>query len=81
MIDEAHGYSVSVEMLMKLYRDLHMKNKNIRLVIMSATIDATNIKKFFFLFFPEKTISGRQYPIVHEHKPGKDPVEIVLSLV
>ncbi len=81
VIDEAHGYSVSVEMLMKLYRDLHMKNKNIRLVIMSATIDATNIKKFFDLDIPEKTISGRQYPIVHEHKPGKDPVEIVLSLV
>lgn len=48
---------------------------------MSATIDATNIKKFFDLDIPEKTISGRQYPIVHEHKPGKDPVEIVLSLV
>lgn len=73
VIDEAHGYSVFVEMLMKLYRDLHMKNKNIRLVITLQRSMQRILKSFFDFDIPEKTISGRQYPIVHEHKPGKDP--------
>lgn len=81
VIDEVHGYSVPVEMLMKLYRDFHMKNKNIRLVIMSATIDSTNIKTYFNQDIPEKTIEWRQYPIKHIHKPTEDIVDTIKDTV
>ncbi len=79
VIDEIHGHTVPVEMLLLLYKYLHHKNSSIRLVMMSATIDTKKYEYFFDQKIPTLRIEGRSYPIEQFHEPEADVAQIAID--
>lgn len=67
IIDEAHERSPSTELLLTLLRNVLQKRNDLKLVIMSATIDAMKFRKFFARPdgrpAPLLDIGGFSYPV------------------
>jgi pre-mRNA-splicing factor ATP-dependent RNA helicase DHX15/PRP43 len=62
VIDEAHQHTVATDLLLGLLKDLTKKRGDLRVIIMSATINAA----MFASYFPgavTKTVSGREYNV------------------
>ncbi|XP_071053906.1 ATP-dependent DNA/RNA helicase DHX36-like [Onthophagus taurus] len=62
ILDEAHERDVNTDLLMNLLRSGLEKNKNLKLVVMSATIDA-GIFQEYFKSSPVFNIPGFTYPV------------------
>ena len=62
IIDEIHERDVNTDFLMILIRDLVRANPELRVILMSATIDTTTFTNYF-----EQTatveLQGRTYPV------------------
>ncbi|BES89156.1 ATP-dependent RNA helicase [Nesidiocoris tenuis] len=72
MLDEVHEQSQNVEILMGLMKKILKKNKNLRLLVSSATVDAEHVRDFFNLNVTKNehadtstilSIEGRLYPV------------------
>ncbi|KAI5952491.1 hypothetical protein KGF54_003358 [Candida jiufengensis] len=62
IIDEAHERTLSTEILLSLLKDLCIKRKDLKLIIASATINATKFSEFFNNS-PILNIPGRRFPV------------------
>ncbi|KAG2735963.1 hypothetical protein G9P44_000053 [Scheffersomyces stipitis] len=62
MIDEAHERTISTEILLSLLKDVVKSRPDFRLIIASATINATKFSEFFN-DAPILNIPGRRFPV------------------
>ncbi len=79
VIDEIHGHTVPVEVLLLLYKYLHKQKSTIRLVMMSATIDTKKYEHFFGHTIPTLRIEGRSHPIEQFHEPEADVAQLAID--
>ncbi|TFK22771.1 P-loop containing nucleoside triphosphate hydrolase protein [Coprinopsis marcescibilis] len=71
VLDEAHERTLSTDILMSLLKTLVQRRKDLKIVIMSATLDATKFQKYFStvdgvqgaLPVPILKIRGRTHPV------------------
>eukprot|EP00757_Euglenozoa_sp_SAG-D1_P010909 gene10909-460_t len=47
MLDEAHERTLSTDILMGLFKEILQRRKDLKLVVMSATLDSDKFKKYF----------------------------------
>lgn len=71
ILDEAHERTVSTDVLMGLLKELIIKNRNLKIIIMSATLDSGK----FVEYWGEDKEGGKKAPLISV--PGRMfPVEI-----
>ncbi|KAK4223952.1 putative ATP-dependent RNA helicase ucp12 [Podospora fimiseda] len=68
VIDEVHERSLDTDFLLSIVRDVLYKRKDLKLILMSATLDATSFRDYFMVDKQGVTvglveISGRTYPV------------------
>ncbi|THW10491.1 pre-mRNA-splicing factor ATP-dependent RNA helicase PRP43 [Aureobasidium pullulans] len=79
VIDEAHQHTVATDLLLGLLKELLHTRTDLKVVIMSATIDSG----MFTDYFPGsvlRTVGGRQHD-VHVHYLKETPVDVVGAIV
>ncbi|CAR25946.1 ZYRO0A11814p [Zygosaccharomyces rouxii] len=76
IIDEAHERSLNTDVILGLFKRLLARRRDIKLIITSATINATKFADFFG-GAPLCTIPGRTFPIqiIYSKHPVSDYVE------
>merc|ERR1719461_2556911 len=62
ILDEAHERTVSTDVLMGLLKELLMKSPTMKLIIMSATLDAVKFQRYFNNA-PLLKVPGRLFPV------------------
>ncbi|KXJ93064.1 P-loop containing nucleoside triphosphate hydrolase protein [Microdochium bolleyi] len=66
VIDEVHERSLDTDFLLSIVRDVLKRRKDLKLILMSATLDAATFKNYFAtegLSVGMVEISGRTYPV------------------
>ncbi|KAI0122979.1 P-loop containing nucleoside triphosphate hydrolase protein [Xylariales sp. AK1849] len=66
VIDEVHERSLDTDFLLSIIRDVLKRRKDLKLILMSATLDAATFKNYFIsegLDVGMVEISGRTYPV------------------
>ncbi|KAJ8600576.1 hypothetical protein CTAYLR_008190 [Chrysophaeum taylorii] len=76
VLDEAHERTLSTDVLMGLLKELLVQRKDLRVVVMSATLDASKFQKYFD-DAPLLRVPGRTHPveIFYTPEPERDYVE------
>ncbi|EAN98178.1 ATP-dependent DEAD/H RNA helicase, putative [Trypanosoma cruzi] len=62
MVDEAHERSINTDILLGLLKDITRRNKQLKVIVASATINAEKFSSFFD-GAPIFTIKGRTFPV------------------
>ena len=88
IIDEAHERTVATDILMALLKSVLKKRPDLRVIIMSATLDAPTFRQYFSLdggATPARlmNIPGRSYPveIFHIRESQQDHVQMAIEVV
>lgn len=88
IIDEAHERTVNTDMLMALLKSVAKKRPNLKIIIMSATLDAPTFQRYFSLddgttTAPLLKIQGQSYPveILHIKQSIEDYVQTAIQVV
>ncbi|KAG9456429.1 hypothetical protein H6P81_000937 [Aristolochia fimbriata] len=68
IIDEAHERSLNTDLLLALVKKLLLQNPKLRLIIMSATVDADKFSDYFFGCGILR-VQGRSYPVDIQYTP------------
>ncbi|KAK4163567.1 putative ATP-dependent RNA helicase ucp12 [Cladorrhinum sp. PSN259] len=68
VIDEVHERSLDTDFLLSIVRDVLYKRRDLKLILMSATLDATSFRDYFMVDKQGVTvglveIAGRTYPV------------------
>ncbi|KAG7090599.1 hypothetical protein E1B28_009702 [Marasmius oreades] len=87
ILDEAHERTLATDILMALLKDLAKRRADLKIIIMSATLDALKFQKYFGLSkkstAPLLKVPGRTYPIevFYTQEPEPDYFEAVIKTV
>ncbi len=85
ILDEAHERTVAIDTLMGLLKGLVQRRKDIKIIIMSATLDALKFQKYFTTGEtpPLFKVPGRTHPveIFYTQEPEPDYVEAAIRTV
>ncbi|XP_049848503.1 putative pre-mRNA-splicing factor ATP-dependent RNA helicase PRP1 [Schistocerca gregaria] len=81
ILDEAHERSIYTDILCALVREIQKKNSNLKVIVMSATLEAQLFEKYFeakVLY-----VKGRQYPVqvFYLEKPESNWIEALIITV
>uniref|UniRef100_A0A2P2JTQ8 RNA helicase n=1 Tax=Rhizophora mucronata TaxID=61149 RepID=A0A2P2JTQ8_RHIMU len=68
IIDEAHERSLNTDLLLALIKDLVIQRHDLKLLVMSATVNASKLSEYFF-GCPTFHVSGRSFPVKIEYVP------------
>ncbi|KDP40932.1 hypothetical protein JCGZ_24931 [Jatropha curcas] len=69
IVDEAHERSLNTDLLLALVKELLIGRPDLRLIIMSATVDSGKLSEYFFgcgIFH----VLGRSFPVEIKYVPG-----------
>lgn len=81
VIDEAHQHTVPTDLLLGLLKELAAKRKDdLKIIIMSATIDAG----FFLNFFPGSVleeVSGREHQVLISYTPEPPEQDAIVETI
>jgi pre-mRNA-splicing factor ATP-dependent RNA helicase DHX15/PRP43 len=82
VLDEAHERTLSTDVLMGLLKQMLIKRPDLRVIVMSATLDASKFQSYFN-GAPLLSVSGRMFPveIFYSPKPENDYVEAAVRTV
>ncbi|KAG7271537.1 hypothetical protein CRUP_004000, partial [Coryphaenoides rupestris] len=62
IVDEVHERSVQSDFLLIILKDVVMRRSDLRVVLMSATVDCTKFSRYFNNC-PVVTVPGRTFPV------------------
>lgn len=82
ILDEAHERTLATDILMGLLKEVVVRRPDLKLVIMSATLDAQKFQKYF-MNAPLLAVPGRTHPveIFYTPEPERDYIEAALRTV
>jgi pre-mRNA-splicing factor ATP-dependent RNA helicase DHX15/PRP43 len=82
VLDEAHERTLSTDVLMGLLKEVMVRRRDLKVVVMSATLDATKFQKYFDNA-PLLKVPGRTHPveIFYTPEPERDYVEASVRTV
>ncbi|KAF2461204.1 P-loop containing nucleoside triphosphate hydrolase protein [Lineolata rhizophorae] len=82
ILDEAHERTLATDILMALLKDLSTRRPDLKVIIMSATLDAQKFQRYFH-DAPLLAVPGRTHPveIFYTPEPERDYVEAALRTV
>ncbi|MES1922620.1 hypothetical protein MHBO_004137 [Bonamia ostreae] len=72
IIDEAHERTVSTDVLMGMLKEVLLKRSDLKLVIMSATLDFEKFQQYFD-GAPLLKVPGRMHPVELFYTPNPEP--------
>ncbi|KAJ7810270.1 P-loop containing nucleoside triphosphate hydrolase protein [Mycena olivaceomarginata] len=87
ILDEAHEHSLATDILMGLLKALAKKRADLKIIVMSATLDALKFQKYFSVRSNEAAplfkVHGRTFPIeiFYTQEPEPDYVEAAIRTV
>jgi ATP-dependent helicase HrpB len=76
VVDEFHERSLHADLALALARQAWLARGDLRIVVMSATLDAEPVAAFLG-DAPVVRVVGRQFPVTVEYASGLDPVEAI----
>ncbi|KAI0008947.1 pre-mRNA-splicing factor ATP-dependent RNA helicase PRP43 [Xylariaceae sp. FL0662B] len=82
ILDEAHERTLATDILMALLKQVTKRRPDLKLIVMSATLDAEKFQRYFF-DAPLLAVPGRTFPveIFYTPEPEKDYVEGAIRTV
>ncbi|KAH9885967.1 P-loop containing nucleoside triphosphate hydrolase protein [Xylariomycetidae sp. FL2044] len=82
ILDEAHERTLATDILMALLKEVTKRRPDLKLIVMSATLDAQKFQRYFF-DAPLLAVPGRTFPveIFYTPEPEKDYVEGAIRTV
>ncbi|KAL6414465.1 pre-mRNA-splicing factor ATP-dependent RNA helicase prp43 [Ilyonectria robusta] len=82
ILDEAHERTLSTDILMALLKQISIRRSDLKIIIMSATLDAQKFQKYFN-DAPLLAVPGRTHPveIFYTPEPERDYVEAAIRTV